>query len=85
MRAVEAFLDWQALQSLLERLEVGCSGMRQDIIRDALDEAIEGFKGRVVLQEQVAIPDSEESIEPLLDQDFRSCNVAEMAQQLPIR
>jgi len=79
MRAVEAFLDWQALQSLLERLEVGCTGMRQDIIRDALDKAIEGFRDRVVLQEQVAIPDSEESIEPLLDQDFRSCNVAEMA------
>jgi len=79
MRAVEAFLDWQALQSLLERLEVGCTGMRQDIIRDALDEAIEGFRDRVVLQEQVAIPDSEESIEPLLDQDFRSCNFAEMA------
>ncbi len=79
MRAVEAFLDWQALQSLLERLEVGCTGMRQDIIRDALDEAIEGFRDRVVLQEQVAISDSEESIEPLLDQDFRSCNIAEMA------
>lgn len=79
MRAVEAFLDWQALQSLLERLEVGCTGMRQDIIRDALDEAIEGFRDRVVLQDQVAIPDSEESIEPLLDQDFRSCNIAEMA------
>lgn len=80
MRAVEDFLDWQALQSLLERLEVGCTGMRQDIIRDALDEAIEGFKDRVVLKEQVALPDSEESIEPLLDQGFRSCNVAEMAQ-----
>ena len=79
MRAVEAFLDWQALQSLLERLEVGCAGMRQNIIRDALDEAVEGFRDRVVLQEQVAIPDYEESIEPLLDQDFRSCNVAEMA------
>ncbi|MEK9648851.1 MAG: SDR family NAD(P)-dependent oxidoreductase, partial [Gammaproteobacteria bacterium] len=64
MRAVEAFLDWQALQSLLERLEVGCTSMRQDIIRDALDEAIEGFRDRVVLQDQVAIPDSEESIEP---------------------
>ena len=79
MRAVEAFLDWQPLQSLLERLEVGCAGMRQNIIRDALDEAVEGFRDRVVLQEQVAIPDYEESIEPLLDQDFRSCNVAEMA------
>jgi len=79
MRAVEAFLDWQALQSLLERLEVGCTGMRQDIVRDALNVAIEGFRDRVVLQDQVAILDSEESIEPLLDQDFRSCNVAEMA------
>jgi len=80
MRAVEDFLDWPALEVLLEQLETGCASMRQDIIRDTLDEAIEGFRDRVVLQDQSVIADTEEeSIQPLLDKEFQSGKITALS------
>lgn len=80
MRAVEDFLDWPALKDLLDQLEAGCNSMRQDIIRDTLDEAIEGFRDRVVLQDQVVIGDiKEESIKPLLEKEFESGKISALS------
>lgn len=76
LRAVEEFIAWPALCEILDRLEHGCNSMDQDLIRDALGEAIEGFADRVCLQEQPAAFPVPEPFEALLEEAVQDGKVA---------
>lgn len=43
MRAEEDFLSWQEIEGLLRRLELVCASLDQEMIRDALSDAVGGF------------------------------------------